>query len=340
MSDGISDDDTDNDGNVEELERDLQDINISNIYESISTNTPKSKSNESPSAVHYEPTEPNPVIFQIHDYQLNEEGIPIVLNAAEKEAQHNVENNKIGEILNENQEENKNLNQIEIIEDAEPDPINYDENHWKQYDPNSNMIGCRLRIFQCFSFLSCLLSAVALLTDNLTIITGPYQYGHYNDSIICGWNAIHMVQYDASIGITQSTIKYNDETVCNQNSDNHSICRNLMIHGLIWLLLSIIAIIIIFIILLLFCCVCIETARFENHKTLSGLFIVLNILFQVIAVIVWVSNDYCYDENFIRTFYDKHIESVTNGTSIDIVIGSMLCALICSCLIVCIHLQK
>ena len=295
----------------------------------------KSKeSSSSPSAAYIEPTEP--VLFQIKDYQLNEEGIPII--AKNKKVNEGI----IGEILIDNKEEYKAIKHDEI-EDAEPDPINYDKDHWKQYDQNGNkrkrnIISCRLRIFQCFNFLSCLLSIVALLTDNLTIITGQHQYGYYNDTIICGWNNIHIIQYDVTIGITQNVIKYNDDIICNQNNNNnHHICHNLWIHGLIWLILSVVSVVIIFTILVLFCCIFpLKTERFKHYKTTSGIFIGLNILFQVIAVIIWVSNDYCYDHNFIETFYDKHIESITNGSSIDVMIGSMLCGLICTSLIICV----
>ena len=338
-----NDNECDTDDNALALEPGSQDIGIDDA-ELISANSPNSKVNESPSAAYSEPSEP--VLFQIKEYELNEEGIPILSNIEQNQSQKDIHNNKmneevIGEILIDNNEEDKCIKRVQI-EDAEPDPINYDENHWKQYDENRRInngigfiIGCRLRVFQCFSFFSCLLSIVALLTDNLTEITGQHQYGYYNDTIICGWNSIHMIEYDVSIGITQTVIQYDDKTICNQNG-NHQICQNLWIRGLIWLISNIIAIVVIFTVLVLFCCVFpLKPIRFEDHKRASGLFMVLNVIFQVIAVIIWVSNDYCYDQQFIRTFYDKHIESILIGTSIDVMIGSMLCGLICILLIVC-----
>lgn len=332
MSDTKKDKDECSDSSMQE--------NISNEEgELIIANTPNSKSNEaSPSAIYVEPSEP--VLFQIKDYEQNEEGIPIIPNIERKEI--------IGEkeILISKKEKYKGV-QDEEIEDAEPDPVNYDEQHWKQYDhrngrrrnsvnSSSNVINCRLRLFQCFSFLSCLLSIVALLTDNLTTITGQHQYGYYNDTIVCGWNEIHMIEYDVTIGITQSVIKYNDDIICNQNN-NHHICHNLKINGLIWIILSIVSVVIIFVILLAFCCVFpLKPDSFDSHKTTSGLFIGFYIFVQVIAVIIWVSNDFCYDQDFIQTFYNKHIESITNGSSIDVMIGSMLCGLFCTVLIVCV----
>ena len=276
------------------------------------------KFGSSPSAVSI-----SAVLFEIKDYESNQEGVPIISNDNKQDIENIMNNAIIGETLikNKNKYNHKRIEQ----QDAEPDPINYDENHWNDYRNNNNKndnnemtnkIGCKLRVFQCLCFLSFLLGIIGLLTDNLITVTGEYQYENYNDTIICGWNGIHLIEYDLSLGIIKTNISYK----------NYSICHKLLIDGWIWLILIIISIITLFIIFISF--------LFNKYKTIYYrlFFLVLNIIFQVIAVIVWLTNNNCNDKTFINNFYDKNIESIKIGLSIDIIIASMICVFVC-CLI-------
>ena len=276
---------------------------------------------------------PEAVVFQIKEYSLNEQGIPIVSHGANQE--------DAGEVLNTPKSALR-----QRLQDAEPDPINYDPQRWRQYnqirqkraelaDQDSSYDGCKLRTVQCLSFLCFLLSSVALLTDDLTSITGAYQYGYYSDEITCGWNAVHLIQYDVSAGITETSIKYTD---C---EDDDHLCHNVMVHGMVWSSLSVLAIVTALAVMLLFCCVFpLKPKQFEGYRAFSVTLLIFHIVFLIVAVVIWVSDDYCSDRAFLRNFYDKQIVSIDTGISIDVTIASMLCSLLCISWITCIKIQN
>lgn len=283
---------------------------------------------------------PSAVLFEIKHYELNEEGVPI-FNEIHSDAD---DKSIVGEALS-NVMGTKQSVKHQRVEDAEPDPINYDIDQWEQYNAlkqkykkslsESHIIGCRLRCFQCFSFLACLTSIIAILTDDLTAITGQRAYGYYSDSIVCGWNALHIIEYDDSLGITERSIPYDH---C---SDEDDICNNLNVDGLVWMVLSTMAAFTIFGIVLLFCCVFpLNPRRYYDYKLSSAALLIMAILFEVIAVIVWVSGDYCSETEFIRQFYNKEIRAINSGPSIDVIVCSMLCCLLCIAVIISLHFQK
>eukprot|EP01083_Nonionella_stella_P047716 127704_1 len=286
-------------------------------------------------------TNPPAVLFEIKGYELNQDGQILMDNQDER---------SVGEVLNSNEDNKQSIKPKRLIEDAEPDPINYDNAHWKRYNkikqnkdlftPVSSAIGCKLRTFQCFSFLGCLFAIVAVLTDSLTVVTGQHAFvDGYSDSIICGWSSMYVIQYDDAIGVSETTMRY-DANEC-ENAAGAHVCDELFAHGIIWILCAMLSIVGIFTSLVLFCCVLpMKPQRFKDCKSFSSLVLVLTIVFEVIGVISWVSDDYCSDKEFINSFYDKQIEAIHTGSSIDVMVGSMLCSLVCVSLNLCVYIPK
>ena len=281
---------------------------------------------------------PTADLFQIKSYQLDEEGIPILHEAVEIST---------GEHLNLMTDQKRSS----PLQDAEPDELNYDEMYWRQYqrmrqmqqssDQEKHFIGCKLRVFQCLSFMGCLLSIVALLTDELTSITGEYEYGIYSDSIVCGWDAIHILEYETGNGLTESVIEYESYQANGDQSDPDSdglahIYRNLETRGMLWSSMSVVGIICCFGVLLIFCCVIpLRPRGFGDQRNCAVSLLILHIVFGVLAVVSWVSKDFCSDEEFIKGFYDRKLVAINTGPSIDVQIASMLASLICITWVVC-----